>query len=462
MAAKRPNILLVFSDQQHFEAMGSVDPSFTTPTLDALAAESVLFTHAFCTTPQCSPSRSSMLTGRYPHATGVLGNVGAAGGNPLREHTIGAILRNAGYRTGYFGKWHLGKDARGIDGWDEDVGVTGEGLHDDREVTRRAIDFIRRASGDDRPWALVLSYENPHDVYHFNGEAHHFAPAQGATARLRGDLHGDPALPASWARKDLGTTPAVQRQFMTEDQGHVIVDREDEAWRRYRTLYREKVTAYDREVGAVVAALHAAGSTRGGTGVIDSTVVVVTSDHGDMDGNHRLIYKGPFMYEHLVRVPLFVRMPGRITRVPRGSRVGFHSVNVDLVPTLCEFAGVDPPPCDGISLTPFLTGSGTPPRRDAVIGQYYSKQQWVNPIRMIRTAEYKYTVYQRHGEELYHLRTDPMEIVNLASDAHLEAGHAAARDELRTRLAAWIADHDDPFPRQRPTDRSGNPLPVDG
>ncbi|MHC4569830.1 MAG: sulfatase-like hydrolase/transferase, partial [Planctomycetota bacterium] len=103
----RPNILLIFSDQQHWRAMGFLDSFFDTPHLDALAGESVVFENSFCTTPQCSPSRSSLLTGFYPSKTEVIGNVGAAGGKQLAQETIGSELQSAGYRTGYFGKWHL-------------------------------------------------------------------------------------------------------------------------------------------------------------------------------------------------------------------------------------------------------------------------------------------------------------------------------------------------------------------
>ena len=101
---KKPNILFIFSDQQHWQAVGFEDSSFDTPSLDRLAREGTVFTHSFCTTPQCSPSRSSIMTGLYPSKTGVLGNVGKAGGDPLRIPTIGTVLQDAGYYTAYFGR----------------------------------------------------------------------------------------------------------------------------------------------------------------------------------------------------------------------------------------------------------------------------------------------------------------------------------------------------------------------
>ena len=102
-AETRPNILLIFSDQQHWHAMGFLDSFFDTPHLNALARESIVFENSFCTTPQCSPSRSSLLTGFYPTKTGVMGNVGAAGGKRLVQETIASELKSSGYRTGYFG-----------------------------------------------------------------------------------------------------------------------------------------------------------------------------------------------------------------------------------------------------------------------------------------------------------------------------------------------------------------------
>ncbi|MBM4163197.1 MAG: DUF4976 domain-containing protein [Lentisphaerae bacterium] len=425
-----PSILFVFSDQQHWEAVGFADASFETPNQTRLASEGIVFRNAFCTTPQCSPSRSSIMTGLYPSRTGVWGNIGSAGGNPLQMRTIGARLRESGYRTAYFGKWHLGKDPVGTDGWDEDFGVTGPETTDDREVTRRAIRFLQATGKTDRPFALFLSYNNPHDIYHFDGESDP-TPKRAV------------ALPPTWHDKDLATVPFVQQQFMTEDQGRIMTGTGYPAWERYRELYREKVKLYDEELGRVLAALK-------DRDLDDSTLVIATSDHGDMDGQHRLIYKGPFMYEHMMRVPLIIRPPAA-SRRKRALTVDFHTVNVDLVPTLAEFAGIELPDTDGVSLKPFIEHQAPFCARQFVIGQYYSKQKWVNPIRMVRTAHYKYNRYQKHGEELYDLATDPLELQNRAHDP--DCNHV--KQELASILTHWMDDNGDPFDTQLPTTREG-------
>ena len=172
-----------------------------------------------------------------------------------------------------------------------------------------------------------------------------------------------------------------------------------------------------------------------------------------MDTHHRLVFKGPFMYEQMVRIPGIFRVPEAFGGA-NGRRVGdFHTVNVDIAPTLLDLAGVEGPPCDGRSLKALLIGEEMP-NRDYVIGQYYSKQKWVNPIRMLRTSEFKYNRYILHREELYDLRNDPHELVNLAADS----GYETRKKELAAELYRWISDSDDPFYSLHSTDREGNVL----
>lgn len=411
-SGKKLNILYLCSDQQHWQAQGSVDPFFDTPHQDALSAQSTVFENAFCTTPQCSPSRSSMLTGFYPHTTGMMNNQNASGGSAVKLPTIGTHLQEAGYTTALFGKWHLGDEPVGNAGWTEEVKKG-----PDPQTTDRGLDFLERHASDEEPFALFLMYLDPHDIYYYKpGES-----------KVHTD---DVTLPESWKKQDFDSVPKVHREFMEINQGEFIVNGDEEAWKGYRDFYRQKVKLYDDHVGRVVEKLKA-------LGLWESTIIVNTSDHGDMDTFHRLIFKGPFVYEHMMRVPMSIRVPG--SAGPKKS--SYNWVHVDTVPTLLELAGAKSPKCHGQSVVPILNEAGEQPQRDYVIGQYYGKQTWVNPIRSIRTGDWKFNIYKDWGEELYHLKRDPEEIVNLAEDPK----HAGTKRKLRKQLDQWIEDHDDPF-----------------
>jgi len=431
-SAIKPNILLLFSDQQHWQAMGSVNSFFDTPNLDELARSSVVFKHGFCTTPQCSPSRSSIFTGKYPHKTGVMGNIGAAGGEDLHEPTFAKQLSKAGYNTAYVGKWHLGDDPVAQEGWQhflkKDKAV---GKRSDPLTTKDGLSLLRNTEFTSTPFFLALSYIDPHDIYGYN---QHTEPGENIP------------LPESWHKETFENKPPVQKQFMTEDQGKRIWGDPKREWERYRDWYRIRVKKYDDHVGKIINELKAQGQW-------ENTIIITVSDHGDMDTHNHLIFKGPFMYEHMVRVPFMIRVPEKC-----GGQTGqiddFDAVNVDIMPTVFDFCGLDKPNRDGVSLKPLITGRGVRPVRDFVISEYYSKQKWVNPIRMLRTHDFKYTRYVRHGEELYDLKNDPHELENLADHPefqNVKSGYA-------NKLDQWMAGNNDPFATQKPTDRSGSVL----
>ncbi len=427
--ADKPNILLVFSDQQHWQAMGCMDPFFDTPNLDAFAENSVLFERSFCTTPQCSPSRSSMFTGFYPSQTGVMGNCGAAGGGHLSQQTIGAELQDAGYKTGYFGKWHIGDDPLGNKGW-----TVSEKAQDDPRAEANAIKFLQELSPQSEPFALVVSLNNPHDIYHYREHE----PAEPVA---------NVPLSPSWEAESFAGKPPVQKQFMEEDQGKNMVGKPKAQWQKYRDCYREKTRLYDQQVGTILAELKK-------QGLQDSTIVIVTSDHGDMDAQHKLIFKGPFLYDQLMRVPLMIHVPEKFGSLPAQRINHLDVVNVDLVPTLREFCGLEARESHGRSLAPLFTDAKNYQARDFVVGQYYSKQKWVNPIRMIRTEQFKLNKHLHWEDELYDLQVDPHELTNLASDPEF----AEMKQELEGKLDQWMEAHNDPFYSFEVSDRSGAPL----
>jgi len=423
----RPNVLFIMTDQQRFPHMGAYgEVSVKTPAMDSIAA-GALFTHAFCSTPQCSASRSSIMTGLYPHSTRVMGNMGAAGGDPLSPEmpSLGKTFRKANYRTAYFGKWHLGGDPRnhGFQVYDRCGRGVGEMVADE------SVSFLKDAN---EPFLLFSSFLNPHDIYGF--------------ARLKDRIRRSKArikLPANF-RDDLSKKPHPQLQYLQEDQGKAVKGLTEEGWIDYLNVYEYLVEKVDGNIGRILAALRRRGLER-------RTIIAFTSDHGDHTSGHGLPFKGPAMYEELMRIPLAISFPGRISP---GKRVDELVVNVDLLPTLCDLAGLPTPKrIHGRSLIPLLEGKKVP-WRDYVLGEYYSKQRWVNPIRMVRTKRWKYTRYRKWGEELYDLRNDPGELRNLTGSE----AHAATKRELSRILDKWIEESADPFASLSPTDRAGQYL----
>jgi arylsulfatase A-like enzyme len=438
----RPDVIILLTDQQRADAFGAAGATdVRTPSMDRLARQGVLFTHAFAATPQCSPSRAALLTGRYPHRTGVMGNTGPEGGGAAAAGEVpagmsgaldrsipalGQIFAAAGYDTAYFGKWHLGGNP----------GQYGFEVHDavihDPSLARRVTEFVRArgANAGRKPLLLVVSWINPHDIYSVLSDA---APSQRALAGVR--------VPANTV-DTLQQKPFPQRHYLEADQGKPFVGADGAMWRRYRAFYNGLVETVDREIGLVLDAV----------GRRDiPPITVLSSDHGDLGGAHGLPYKGPAMYEEPIRVPLVIAWPGGI---PAGRSDALVSL-IDLLPTLCDLTGVPAPKgVDGLSLRPLLErrASGRRAwRRDMIVGEYYGKQAWRVPIRMLRTARWKYVRYLGYGEELYDLTADPAELRNLAQEPRA----ASERRRLARELDDWIRRTDDPFPRLTVTDRAG-------
>ena len=419
---ERPNFLVVTSDQQHWQAVGYEDPFFHTPNCDALAAESVVFRRSFVTAPQCSPSRSSMMCGLYPHKTGVKSNQGAPGDDGLRCPTVGLHLQRAGYHTVYHGKWHLGMGAVGKEGWDTFRPTTRPA---DRLVAKRSRGFLEQAGKLGKPFALFAMFEEPHGIVGF-------APSEAP------EVPEDVELVRSYLEDDLERKPAVQREFIERTPIHQQMPvSSTQAWREYRADYRARVEAFDRFLGSVLDSLRE-------NGLWESTVIVLTSDHGDMDTHHRLLLKGPFMYEQLMRVPTLVRVPPGLGGKARDLD-HYAWLNVDLPPTLLELAEAEPVAGDGRSVAPLLRGDELEPR-PWVVGQFHGKGRWVHPIRMLRTERHKYNLAIDGAEELYDLEGDPLELVNLAAAPE----HAGTKARLAAELAAWMKANDDPFTGMEP------------
>ena len=470
--ARRPNILLIVSDQERADVLGCYGSRWgNTPNLDRLAAEGVRFEACIAPTPICSPTRASLLTGLYPHGHGILNNTHEPDAIrtelPLDLPTFPRLLNDAGYRLGYVGKWHIGRrppEDYGfhdvvsmhqdiVAGTSEEALVVGEpdledpifaryprgrlliaGI-DPRPVeetqTRRdgdaTIGLLERYARADKPFFLRVDFEGPH---------HPYMPPRPFSSLY--DPTGIPPWP-NFA-DDVSPKPAAQARLL-EQRGVAGWSWAD--WQPVVARYLEFVAFMDSEIGRILDAVDR-------LGLRSDTVVVHTADHGDMTGSHGGQFnKGPLMYEEVCRVPLIVRGPTGATGEVRRGPVGSPA----LMPTILDLAGVAVP--DGLhveSLVPDLepvgAGAGANARTvpdetaDRAAFAEYSGEEWgLYTMRMIRTGTAKY-VYSPHGmDELYDLEADPHELLNRAADP---AAAALIRD-LREQLRDWMIRTRDPL-----------------
>jgi arylsulfatase A-like enzyme len=316
--------LIITTDQQRVDAMSAVgNPWVSTPHLDSIAARGVYFTRSYCAYPLCSPSRSALHTGRTPHEIRVDWNsVPIDPAIPVS----GGLFRAADYETGYAGKWHMPNayPRDGIAGFEvlNQIARPGKLAHDVDESTMQvAIEFLKRKRN--RPFLLVVSFINPHDICLLAGENSplltavwkKYEPATGAPL---------PPLPANFGESSGKPDTLAPPKRESWDPQH---------WQRYRYAYFRMVEDVDRQVGQVMAALQQAGHE-------EDTLVVFTSDHGEGLGSHRWTGKMMF-YDEEAAVPLIVSWKG-VTPAGRIDRKHLVST-LDVLPTICDYAGVPPP-----------------------------------------------------------------------------------------------------------------------
>ena len=418
---ERPNIVLVITDQQHASMMSCTGNRWLkTPAMDALAARGVRFERAYCANPVCVPSRFSMMTGALPSRIGMDRNESASFpvDTEILEHSLGHVFRAAGYRTVYGGKVHLpGAKGKGIAayGFETLTGNEREGL---AEACRG---FLRERHK--QPFLLVASFINPHDICYLAIDA--FTQAEGLplmypnSARERECLAEATRIPGV-AREEFfaRVCPSLAANFKIPENEPAVVRESDwrpfrryvqeswteEDWRMHRWAYARLTERVDAHIGKVLDTLR-------DTGLDRRTVVVFTSDHGDMDGAHRLEHKS-MPYEEAIRVPLIVSGPGLTTR-GHIDRTHLVSTGLDLIPTLCDLAGFDAPASlTGCSVKPLARASQTHcPWRDSLVIENERS-------RILISGRYKYAVYD-HGESremLIDLGLDPGEMQNLAVD----------------------------------------------
>ena len=435
----RPNIVLLMADQlaaQWLPAYGHdvVDA----PHLDRLASEGVVFESAYCASPLCTPSRAALLTGRLPSRTGVYDNAAEL---PASTPTVVHHLRAAGYATTLAGKMHfvgpdqlhgyerrLTSDVYPADlGWTpdwraplterlpwyhsmqsvEDPGVCAASMqmdYDDEVAARSVRALFDHARGDERPFFLTVSFTHPHDPWELRREYWDRYDAEAVDLPAVGPIPRAEADPHSVRLRDMSGIDAAGL--------------DDAQVRRARHAYYAAISYVDDRIGEVLGALRE-------SGLEDDTIVLFTSDHGELLGERGLWYKMAF-FDPAARVPLIARAPGRFA----AGRVATPVSQLDLAPTLLALAGLDPVGgLDGRSLAPALAGV---PLEPADVAAEYLAEGVDAPAVMLRRGARKYIWCAGDPEQLYDLDADPRELRNLAPD-----GCEDLRAEVRRR---WDLD----------------------
>lgn len=425
----RPNIVFLLTDDQRWDALGCMGNAIIqTPNLDRLAAEGTLFTNTFCTTSICATSRASFLTGQYARRHGVHDFRTPLSAEAFAE-TFPALLRKHGYHTGFVGKWGIGGElpVKAFDLWD---GFAGQGRyfgkghegHLTQHLGGRAVEFLRSAPAG-RPFLLCMSFKAAHVQ---DGDPHPFQPDPAYD-----DLYRTVEVPVP-----VTATPAAFGRlppFLRTSEGRVRWNgrfanpqMHQDSVKKYFRL----VTGIDHVVGRLMATLRE-------RGVADNTVIVFTSDNGFFLGERGLAGKW-FMYEESIRLPLLIHDP-RVPEAMRGQRVEPMTLSIDVAPTILELAGVDVPVrMQGRSLVPFVRGQ-SPAWRTEWFYEHLFTHRRIARSEGVRTERYKYVRYldeEPPYEQLFDLRRDPGEQVNLAA----EADHADVLGRLRERWKVLRAE----------------------
>lgn len=459
-----PNVLLLFTDQQNINMMSAAgNPYLSTPAMDRIAAQGVMFRQSYCTSPVCGPARSSIISGRMPHETGVEWN-----GDAMREEILnaGEIFRAAGYHTVWGGKWHLPesypqrskakhKNTPGFDLLpfrDPDIENWMLGAETDPPLTEAVVKFL-----DDydhkQPFFLAVSYHNPHDIcfyprkdgwmsredslleIRYYGFEYRLPDVIGTHPGHYADL---PALPDNFkASQDEPSFINNKRQHHREYgmETKLAFDEFGELeWRGYLNAYHRLTELVDAEIGKVLEALSA-------NNLDENTIIVFTSDHGDGATSHQWAAKLS-LYEESSKVPLILSWKGHI---PSGKKDQQNLVSqIDILPTLCDYAGIEnKPDFTGQSLRQIIENPASDWRDFLVVELADYKPDPTRKGRMVRTAGYKYNVYSKgeDNEQFFDLMKDPGESANLVQNP----AYADEIKQHRNFLQTWMDKTGDPF-----------------
>lgn len=439
-ADSRPNIIFILVDDLRWDDIACAgNPFVKTRHIDRIAKEGARFLNAFVTTPLCSPSRASFLTGQYAHTHGITDNTDRSAASH-RLLTFPRLLHDAGYETGYIGKWHMGNDDSPRPGFDYWGGMKGQGSSNDPELNEnghtnklrgyttdlfneRAVSFVQRVRS--KPFFLYVSHKaiHPETEQRADGSLSDPSASNFIPAERHKNLYADAKIPRRPnALAPPQGKPALQRRIGgLPPLGPATGGRDETIRNRLRML-----AAVDDGVGQLFSALEQ-------TRQLDNTLLTLAGDNGYFYGEHGLSVERRLAYEESVRMPFLMRLPKLIKA---GSTPDAVVLNIDLAPTVLELAGTAiPSEMQGRSLLPLLKGERVPWRRSFLV-EYWSDKVFPRIANMgyraVRTERWKYVHYLelRGMDELYDLKVDPYEMRNLINDPGAQPALKEAQGEL--------------------------------
>jgi arylsulfatase A-like enzyme len=430
-AAQRPNFVVFLTDDQPYNGMSCTgNPVLKTPNMDRLAAQGVLFDKAFVTTAICCSSRASIYTGQYMRRHGIEDFKKPLSAAQWRQ-TFPALLREAGYRTAFLGKFAIGapQDTPGLAlpadrfdlwyGFPQSIAfkqtIEGKARYLTTVMTEKAFGFLKETKPD-QPFCLIVALKEPHGPRNYF-DPEFKDPIAGATI----------PQPSNLTRQSFDALPEIVRLGL-----NAVPDwlQKPEAFQTELRSEYALIARSDLAVGQICQVLKE-------QGLDDSTVVIHTSDNGSLDGAHALEGKW-LMYEESIRVPLIIRDP-RLPASTRGRRQQM-ALNIDLAPTILTMAGLPVPAgMQGVNLQPLLREAATKGREDWYYEHVYTPEPGRRPIPKsegVRTERWKYIRYtEPHPpvEQLFDLAADPQEEKDLARDPT----HAKTLRTLRDRCDTY-------------------------
>jgi len=449
---KKPNILLFVTDQQRRDTIGAYgSPICKTPTIDRLAQEGMRFERAYTPTGLCSPARSSLMSGEYAHTHKTLNNISLhpiKASLPKSSDKLTPALKAGGYQCGYVGKWHVSDDETPKDfGFDDYYSLgdynewrkkKGIAFPDaffnyvtqsaDRDpgtvetsrpawICDRAIDMIDKyTEADDEPFFVRVDFHGPHYPNVVPEPFYSMYP---------------PASIPPWpnADDDLAGKPAVHR-IKKRHYGTDSMTWED--WQPLVAAYFGEVSLIDSQAERVIALLEE-------KGILDDTIIIWTTDHGDTIGSHGICNKDYTMYEEIYRVPMIVRWPGVVEPGSVSNDYVMHFL--DLNATFRDLAGqpaVEGAP--GKSLVSVFKGEAPESWRKSAFCEFHGSHMGLYSMRMVSNDRYSYVYHTNDIDELYDHQTDPHELHNLAETP---GASEPVLKEMKEEMVRWMAETSD-------------------